>query len=722
MIGKTLGHYRILEQLGAGGMGVVYRAHDERLDRDVAVKVLPPGSFTDDAARKRFRKEALALSKLNQPNIATVHDFDSQEGVDFLVMEFVDGETLAHRIEGGPLAEKEIATLGAQIADALEEAHENGVIHRDLKPSNIMVTPKGRAKVLDFGLAKLLRPAAQRDLTASLTATPAAAGTLPYMAPEQLQGEQAEARSDIYALGAVLYEMATGQRPFREELSSRLIDSILHHPPVSPRALNARITPELERIVLKCLEKSPDARYQSALEVGVDLRRIGAPSGTPTAIPVVPKSRRRRIAVAVAAAVVIAAIVLFALNIGGLRERFSHSPTSGRISSLAVLPLANLSHDPEQDYFADGMTEALITDLAQISALKVISRTSVMKYKGTTKNLPEIGRELNVDGVIEGSVQRSGDRVKITAQLIQAPTDRHVWARSYERDLRDILALQDEVAQAIADEIRVTLTPNEQARLASAHKVSPEAHEAYLKGLYYFNIGRDNLGSKLGTESIHKSIESYKQANTLDPSYALAYAGLARAYHWQASVEGDPLWASSKEAAIKALQLDDGLAEAHGALGYVLFAGDQDWAGAEKELKRAIELNPGYGETHHGYALLLHARGRFEEAIREINRAMELDPLTIPQRENAAWIYLGAGQFDRAIELARSALDLYPNSAWAHSFLAVAYIKKAMIDQGLAEIRKAFEAGQGDPDVESELSGPTASRSKRMKWPGFSRS
>src|SRR5712691_2670444 len=524
MIAETLTHYRIVEKIGEGGMGVVYRARDERLDRDVAIKVLPTGTLADDTARKRFRKEALALAKLSHPNIGVIYDFDTQEGVDFLVMEYIAGATLAERLTAGALPEKEVLAVGAQIVAALEEAHEHGVVHRDVKPGNILVTPKGQAKVLDFGLAKLLRPGSEISTTDNLSSTAALAGTLPYMSPERLRGEPADARSDIYGAGAVLYEMATGQRVFREELATRLADAILHQPPVPPRAVNARVSPELERITLKCLDKEPENRYQSAKELSVDLRRLASPSA------VLPVATSRRFAqhygryaiMAACLAVVLIVGMLVGLNVGGARDRLLGRTAPPRIASLAVLPLANLSADATQEYFSDGMTEALITNLARISALRVISRTSVIQYKGTKKPMPQIAKELNVDGVVEGTVQRSGDKVRITAQLIEGPTDRHLWVESYERDLRDILALQSDVAKAIAREIRVTLTPQERAHLATAHPVGREAYELYLRGRYLVYLR--------GPENFRKAREYFQQAINKDPSYAPSYAGLGFTY------------------------------------------------------------------------------------------------------------------------------------------------------------------------------------------------
>ncbi len=451
MIGQTLGHYRFLEKVGAGGMGVVYRARDEQLERDVAVKVLPSGILSGHNARRQFRKEALALAKLNHPNIETVYDFGTQDGLDFLVMEYVPGKSLADRLVGGTLPEKEVIALGMQIASALEEAHDRGIVHRDLKPANIAITAKGSAKVLDFGLAKLLHPV-EEETAEVFTGPQAAAGTLPYMSPEQLKGEPVDFRADIYALGSVLYEMATIRRAFREESTSQLIEAILHQPPVSPRAFNPRLSPELEAIILKCLDKDAGRRYQSAKELLVDLRRMQPVSSGSTALP--PPRRvwsraRKWIAYAIAGLLALA-VTLMATNAGNWRDRLLRRPGSPQIRSLAVLPFANLSGDPDQDYFAEGMTEALITDLGQIQALRVISRTSVMRYKSTRQPLSEIARDLHVDAIVEGSVSRSDGLARVTARLVHGPTDAQIWSRSYQRDLQNVLVLQADVASAMS--------------------------------------------------------------------------------------------------------------------------------------------------------------------------------------------------------------------------------------------------------------------------------
>jgi serine/threonine protein kinase len=523
MIGQTLGHYRVLEKIGAGGMGIVYRARDEQLDRDVALKVLPAGALADDTSRKRFRKEALALAKLSHPNIGVVHEFGTQDGLDFLVMEYIPGTTLSNRLAAGSIPEMEAVALAAQITSALEEAHREGVIHRDLKPGNVLVTPKGQAKVLDFGLAKVLKQADDCSATETLSEAHAAAGTLPYMSPEQLRGEAVDSRSDIFALGGLLYEMVTGQRAFRGALASQLIDAILHQSPLPPRAVNARLSPELERIILKCLEKDPENRYQSAKELSVDLRRSTATSSpsaltSPLSETAVWRRAARRAGYA-ASALLALAIVLVGINFGGSRARLFGRAASPPIESLAVLPLANLSRDPEQDYFADGMTEALIANLTQVSALRVVSRTSVMHYKGTDKTLPQIARDLNVDAVIEGTVQRSGNRVQVTAQLIRGQTDAPVWAKIYERDSRDVLVMQSELAQAIVGEIKVHLTPQERQHLANASPINPDAYNAFLLGDYH--------SSKRNPAELDRGIKYFQEAIRIAPQLRAGLRGIS---------------------------------------------------------------------------------------------------------------------------------------------------------------------------------------------------
>ncbi|HEV2617605.1 MAG TPA: protein kinase [Candidatus Acidoferrales bacterium] len=690
MIGRTLGHYRIIEKIGAGGMGEVYRARDEQLDRDVALKLLPSGMLKDEKARRRFRNEALLLAKLNHPNVATIHEFDTDSGADFLVMECVTGTPLALRLEGGPLPEKELLVIAIQVAQALEEAHERGIVHRDLKPGNIIITPKGRAKVLDFGIAKLLRPAGDTDPTQSITGAHGGAGTLPYMSPEQLKGETVGASSDIFSLGVVLYEMATGRRPCEETLPSRLIDAIVRQSPIPPRTVNARISPELERITMKCLEKEPDNRYQSAKELEVDLRRLQTVSSAPvTAAPAVkPSSSGKKTTKFVGTGIVIALVIALVLGIGWWRGRVSPVSSSPSIQSLAVLPLENLSGDPQQEYFTQGMTEELTTQLAQISALRVISRTSVTSYKNSRLSLPEIGKQLHVDAIVEGSVMRSADRVRITARLIQASNGKLLWTQAYDRDVKDVLDLQDEVARTIASEVKVTLTPDEQARLANARPVNPLAHEAYLEG-NALNKGTP-AQQRIAKESFEKAIE-------IDPNYAPAYAGLADYYWSNSQLDSSVAMPKAKQYAQQALKLDPNLAHAHTALGAIRFYADWDWAGAEQELKDALELSPSDAEAHRTYSYFLAAMGRPDQAIAEIQRAQEIDPLNIWTQITAGWVFYYSRQYNKAIEQCQKALELDPNSAGGYDCLGTSYLAAGQYQKAIEAAQKASSFSNDDP-------------------------
>ena len=575
LVGQRLGHYRIIEQIGSGGMGVVYRAHDEHLDREVAIKVLRPGTLAEGSRRKHFRKEALALSKLNHPNIATIHDFDSQRDVDFLVMEYIPGVTLNDKLAEASLPEKQVVALGVQIAEGLSAAHEHAVVHRDLKPGNLRITTDGRVKILDFGLAKLRASAVASLASETVSETYSVAGTLPYMAPEQVLGGEIDARTDIHAAGAVLYEMATGQRAFATGDRSHLTAAILRSSPRPAGSLNRKLSPELSRIIGKCLEKEPEDRYQSARELAIDLRRLQ--TGAPSAVPPTARSTKRSSPKSVGLGLGILAsviVLLIVFNIGNWRQRVFGVSGARRIDSLAVLPVKNFSGDPAQEFFADGMTDALIADLAQIKAVKVISRTSMMHYKGTSETLPQIARELGVDGVVEASVVRSGNRLRLTAQLIDARQDRHLWAKNYERDMTDVLALQSELVQAIAREVKVQLTPQENERLETARRVDLKVYDAAIKG-------KATLEYATREEQIREAIELFQNAVDRDPTYAPAWAGLGEAL-WSLAGTGFEFVAPADvrdkaiAAAQKALELDPNLADAHKARAVIAIDGEWD--------------------------------------------------------------------------------------------------------------------------------------------------
>ncbi len=667
MIGQTLGRYRIVERLGEGGMGVVFRGEDPRLERDVALKVLKQDALHDEDSKHRFRLEARALSRLLHPNIATLFDFDSDGGVDFLVLEFVPGESLARTLANGPLPETRARAIALDVTEGLQAAHEKGIVHRDLKPGNIVITPRGRAKVLDFGLARVMPGAANVTQSATISGGPSAlVGTVPYMSPEQVRDGRVDASSDLYALGALLFEMTTGRRPFVGDDVLSLLYQIVHEPAPLLRVMRPGLSAELEAVVSRCLEKAPLRRFSDA---GALLRALRGESsddgrGLPTRT---------------------ASSSVDALESG---------PGRG-IRSLVVLPFENRSGDPAQEYFADGMTDALIADLAQIAALRVISRTSAMRFKGIHPPLSEIARELRVDGVVEGSALRVGDRVRITVQLVDVASDRSLWAKSYERGLSDILALQSEVAHAIADEIRIQVTPDERARLQSKGAVNPAAHVAYLQGSFLWN--------RFTSESVKEAIRRYEEALAIDPNYAAAYAGLADSYvmlanhHILPPREGYSL---GRKAAERGLSLDESLAELHTSLGWIHRLFDWDWPAAERESLRAVQLNPGYAFGRSRYALLLSGMGRHEEAIAEAQRAHELDPLNLLTYTVVGDTLFYARRFDRSVVPYRKCLELDPTFGAAHTDLARSLEHLGRADEAIEE----FVRGTAGPDGRSRPS------------------
>ena len=687
MIGKTLRHYRIVRQIGAGGMGEVYLARDEHLERDVAVKVLAAPAVGDEASRRRFRKEALALSKLNHPNIATVHDFDTVDGVDFLVTEYVPGTTLSDTLENGPLGRDKVIRLGAQLADALAAAHGQGVIHRDVKPANVRVTPDGRLKVLDFGLATLLQRQTADDAasTQSVVDLPGISGTLPYMSPEQLRGEGIDHRTDIWAAGAVLYEMATARRPFDNSVATALVADIQTAPVVPPGHFGD-VSPELEQMILKCLQKDPELRYQSALDLLADFRRLSAAS-TPAASAHVTarRSSRRRVDLRIVVAVVVAiagittAAVLY-------QRRGGPAAAESTITSLAVLPLTDLSTDASQQHVVEGMHDALIMELSKIRALRVISRTSALRYKGSDKPLAQIANELNVQAVVAGSVLRSGSRLRVTAQLIDVDPERSLWSDKFDRELTDVLYLTSEVAQAIAREIHIALTPDEKAHLARARPLNPKAYELYVLGRHYWN--ERTVGSYFS------AIDTFRKALEVDSGYAPVYAALADTYMIlgeQGGVPQSEARSQSIEAIRKALSLDSDLADAHVSLAQWKFYYEWNWAEAYKVFRRAIDLNPGYAAAHQYYGRALGFLRRFDDALAELRKARELDPLSVLVQCYTAQVHIFARQYDRAEEELTRTLQLNPNHALVLHNLGELHLAQGRYPEAVVQLEKSVE-------------------------------
>jgi serine/threonine protein kinase/Flp pilus assembly protein TadD len=675
MIGKTISHYKIIEKIGSGGMGDVYKAEDTKLKRIVALKFLPSELTRDEEGRKRFVHEAQAASALDHPNIGAIYEIDEDDGHFFIAMAYYEGKTLKDKIDSNKTGMdiEEAIDLTLQIGRGLAKAHSKNIVHRDIKPANILMSEDGEIKIIDFGLAKL------KGQT-MLTKTGTTMGTIAYMSPEQTQGGVVDQRSDMWSLGVMFYEMLTGEQPFKGDYEQAVMYSILNEDPEFITKIRGEVPLQIEQILEKILSKNPDKRYQSMdellAELNIAFEEIKEGRSKKSSIFKLGK-KQRKLAYRVSAIILI--VIVFGIYL------WQTKVAEAAPISVALMPLQSISQDAEQEWFTDGMTEALITDLTKISGLKVISQTTAFKYKGSDKTPPQIAAELGVQYIIEGSILRMGDQIKITARLLSAPEDEYLWAEEYERGFSDILGLQGEIAQTIAGQVQVELAPQEKTHFAASRSIDPQTYELYLKGMFHIK--------KITPDGFQRGLQYLHEAEERDPDQPIILAGIAKAYGLIAHISnpGPEIYENSRKRALKALELDPNLAEAHLELALTQVYFDRDRVAAGQSYRRALELNPSlhYAYIHYGWFLLL--QGRVDEAVVEMKRAIELDPLEPLYLSWLGYMYWWEGEYDKAIEEAQNALELNPNYPVALFVLGNAYADKGMFEEALAANKKAAE-------------------------------